>query len=77
MLVGWLLICYAYDAKMLFVGRLITGWSAGLMNVAGPVYIAETTPAKVRGLFGLTFPLAMCLGVVYSYILGMVLVKDY
>lgn len=76
MLVGWLLICYAYDVRMLFIGRFVTGFASGLMNVAGPVYIAETTPPKVRGLFGLTFPLSMSLGVLYSYIIGMMSVSD-
>ena len=70
MLIGWLMICYAQSVQILFAGRFVTGFAAGLLNVAGPVYIAETTPAKTRGLFGLSFSLAMSLGVVYSYIIG-------
>lgn len=74
MLIGWLIILYAQNVLTLFIGRFITGFAGGLMNLVGPIYIAETTTPKIRGLFGLSFPLSMSLGIVYSYVIGKILI---
>jgi len=54
----------------LLAGRFLTGVGAGLANVVTPMYIAEISPAKLRGLFGTFYQLATCAGILLMYILG-------
>ena len=48
--VATLLTCTAGGYAQLIVGRVIYGLGIGFAMHAAPAYIAETTPARVRGL---------------------------
>ena len=47
-LVGWLLIIFAQNAGMLYVGRFITGFS-GSFSMLAPGFIAEICDVEIRG----------------------------
>ena len=53
--VGGILQCASVNLAMILVGRIISGWAIGLMSMSVPVYQAECSHPKMRGLIvGLT-----------------------
>ncbi|KAL9961390.1 hypothetical protein ACROYT_G030315 [Oculina patagonica] len=67
---GWLLISYAPNRSMLYAGRIITGLACGTISLAVPVYIAEIVAARLRGMLGSVNQLAVTMGVLLSYVMG-------
>ncbi|KAJ3495324.1 hypothetical protein NLG97_g3485 [Lecanicillium saksenae] len=51
----------------IYAGRLIAGLGVGQTPVVGPVYIAETAPASIRGVCTCFFTGAVYLGIVLAY----------
>jgi fucose permease len=49
-IIGVILQTSAQNISMFIVGRFIIGLGTGIANVAAPVYVAETAPAKFRAL---------------------------
>jgi len=47
---GALAVCLADSLPVLYAGRLVYGMGIGFAMHAAPAYIAETSPAKIRGL---------------------------
>ncbi|XP_031555263.1 solute carrier family 2, facilitated glucose transporter member 8-like [Actinia tenebrosa] len=68
---GWLLISFAFNHWMLYFGRLITGIGVGMVSMTVPVYIAEMSSAKLRGMLGSVNQLAVTFGLVFAYCMGM------
>jgi MFS family permease len=58
-IIGVILQTAAQNISMFIVGRFIIGLGTGIANVAAPVYVAETAPAKFR---------ALALGLCYTYL---------
>uniref|UniRef100_A0A7S4KNP7 Major facilitator superfamily (MFS) profile domain-containing protein n=1 Tax=Guillardia theta TaxID=55529 RepID=A0A7S4KNP7_GUITH len=56
---------------MLLLGRLVTGFAAGVATVATPMYIAEISPRRLRGFLGSFYQLSCTLGILLSYSLGL------
>ncbi|KAL3187536.1 hypothetical protein MRX96_025043 [Rhipicephalus microplus] len=54
----------------MFVGRVLTGFCCGLVSLAVPVFVADISPAHVRGLLGSGVQLAMTLGVLAVFVSG-------
>ncbi|XP_062004370.1 sugar transporter ESL1-like isoform X2 [Rosa rugosa] len=48
---GWFSIAFAKNAWWLDIGRLLLGFSVGIIYYVVPVYIAEITPKDLRGRF--------------------------
>ncbi|CAG7730150.1 unnamed protein product, partial [Allacma fusca] len=48
---GWILMYFAQNVWMMIAGRLLTGFGGGGYTLAAPVYIAETSEPKYRGMF--------------------------
>jgi MFS family permease len=69
-LTGWSFIIWPAAVEMLIVGRLITGFCGGLFCVASPMYIAEISDIKIRGLLSSFFQLMVVTGILFSYVLG-------
>ncbi|XP_018576515.1 facilitated trehalose transporter Tret1-2 homolog isoform X2 [Anoplophora glabripennis] len=69
-LLGWLLIAFACNTRMILGGRFITGLCVGILGAATSVYIGETSKPKYRGflLAGISF--AVSLGLFLSHLLG-------
>ncbi|KAJ7379390.1 Solute carrier 2 (Facilitated glucose transporter) member 8 [Desmophyllum pertusum] len=67
---GWLLLFFAKNRLMLYSGRIITGLGCGIETVAVAVYIAEISPAHLRGMLGSVNQLAVTLGIILAYLAG-------
>ena len=61
---------------MLIVARLILGLAIGVAAVAAPLYIAESSPLSIRGALVSTYQLAITVGILASYLTGLVIEGD-
>lgn len=70
-IIGWLAISFAKDASFLYMGRLLEGFGVGIISYTVPVYIAEISPQNMRGSLGSVNQLAVTLGIMLAYLLGL------
>ena len=68
--VGTLLMALARGFWVLLLGRAVTGLGVGVSFVVTPVYIAEITPARLRGALGAVFDVSINVGIVLGYVVG-------
>ncbi|XP_050534181.1 facilitated trehalose transporter Tret1-like isoform X2 [Daktulosphaira vitifoliae] len=69
MSLGWIII-YIYnnsDVNMIYLGRLLCGFSVGAITVAVPLYNQEIASDICRGRGGVFLDFMLCLGILYSY----------
>ncbi|MEV0431615.1 MULTISPECIES: sugar porter family MFS transporter [Nocardia] len=64
---------FAPDLWVLVLGRVIGGLGVGVASVIAPAYIAETSPANIRGRLGSLQQLAIVLGIFLSLLVDYVL----
>lgn len=67
---GWLLIIFATNEAMIYVGRFLTGLAGGAFCVAAPLYTSEIAQKEIRGALGGYFQLLLTVGILMSNILG-------
>ncbi|XP_064471392.1 solute carrier family 2, facilitated glucose transporter member 8-like [Ornithodoros turicata] len=67
---GYLSIQALPVPELMFVGRLLSGFSSGMTSVAVPVFISEISPPSIRGALNQTYPLTVATGILLSYVLG-------
>lgn len=72
-IIGWLTISFAKDSSFLYMGRLLEGFGVGIISYVVPVYIAEIAPQNKRGSLGSVNQLAVTIGIMLSYLLGLFL----
>lgn len=60
----------AQGVAVLCLGRFIFGLGCGIATHAGPMYIAEMVPAKLRGVLVSSNEAMMCLGMTIGYTIG-------
>ncbi|KAJ8439748.1 hypothetical protein Cgig2_009572 [Carnegiea gigantea] len=70
-IIGWLVISFSRDVSFLYMGRLLEGFGVGIISYTVPVYIAEIAPQNMRGALGSVNQLAVTLGIMLVYLLGM------
>ncbi|GMY11518.1 sugar transporter ERD6-like 6 isoform X2, partial [Fagus crenata] len=70
-IIGWLAISFAKDVSFLYMGRLLEGFGVGIISYTVPVYIAEISPQNMRGSLGSVNQLAVTLGIMLAYLLGL------
>ncbi|WP_322997146.1 sugar porter family MFS transporter [Castellaniella sp.] len=58
---------------MLSIARLVLGFAVGVAALVAPLYIAESAPAKQRGMLVSIYQLAVTLGILGAYITNFVL----
>lgn len=58
----------AWDFWSLCIFRFIGGLAIGGSSVLGPMYIAEISPAKIRGRLVILFQFNICLGILLAYL---------
>ena len=68
-----LLCVVANGVPTLVAGRFLVGCGIGLTSVGAPMYIAEVSPARIRGTFVSLFQLAVTVGILVSYIVCAIL----
>ena len=67
---GALISGFAPTALVLVAGRIILGLAVGLASVIVPLYIAEMSPADIRGLLVALNQLMITIGILVSYVVG-------
>ncbi|PSR88050.1 Sugar transporter ERD6-like [Actinidia chinensis var. chinensis] len=72
-IIGWLTISFAKDSSFLYMGRLLEGFGVGIISYTVPVYIAEIAPQNMRGSLGSVNQLAVTIGIMLAYLLGLFL----
>ncbi len=63
---------FAHNVEVLVIGRIIGGIGVGIASVIAPAYIAETSPARIRGRLGSLQQLAIVLGIFVSLLVDYV-----
>lgn len=66
---GWLLLIFAKNIYMVFVGRYVWGICGAALCVAVPVYNVEISQLKVRGAMGSMFYGAIIYGIMFANVL--------
>ena len=66
-IVGALWSGFAPDAGMLIAARFFLGIAIGVSSFAVPLYIAEISPARIRGILVSLFQLLITIGIMVSY----------
>mmetsp|Transcript_100339 Transcript_100339/g.323826 ORF Transcript_100339/g.323826 Transcript_100339/m.323826 type:complete len:548 (+) Transcript_100339:106-1749(+) len=69
--VGTLLQGTASDLRTVMAGRLPVGMSIGLLTANAPVYQSEIAPPSLRGMFVSTYQLAVTVGIMLAFLLGL------
>lgn len=67
---AYIMILIADNPYMIFVARFTAGLGGGGVCVIAPMYIGETAEDNIRGVLGSYFNLFICLGIVFSFIVG-------
>jgi len=67
---GGLVQTTAISGPMLIAGRLIAGIGVGITSCAGPAYIAEVAPSKIRGAMVGIYQSNICLAIVGASLLN-------
>ncbi|XP_052856795.1 glucose transporter type 3 [Drosophila gunungcola] len=70
---GWLLTVFAKSIPMLYAGRFVLGMCGGAHCVVVPIYNSEISPIRKRGAMGVLFQGACICGVIYSFMMSIVL----
>eukprot|EP00730_Choanoeca_flexa_P000044 TRINITY_DN10018_c0_g1_i1.p1 TRINITY_DN10018_c0_g1~~TRINITY_DN10018_c0_g1_i1.p1 ORF type:complete len:464 (+),score=82.91 TRINITY_DN10018_c0_g1_i1:75-1466(+) len=58
----------SHSYAVLFIGRLVTGFSVGLLCTTVPLYIAELSPKAVRGTLVTSNQLFICVGILLGFV---------
>ncbi|XP_012254381.2 facilitated trehalose transporter Tret1-like [Athalia rosae] len=67
---AWITVGFSNNIFMLITGRLLSGLCIGLQGPLGPVYVAETSEPRLRGLLLAGISLAIAVGILISHVLG-------
>ncbi|XP_017017642.2 glucose transporter type 3 [Drosophila kikkawai] len=67
---GWCLTTWAQSISMLYAGHFILGMCGGAHCVAVPIYSAEISSVRNRGIMGACFYGACMVGVFYSFLMS-------
>ncbi len=71
--IGSLWSACSHGFEFLIASRFFLGLAVGMSTVAGPMYVAETSPIKYRGFFVGSVQLAITTGIFLAYIVNYVL----
>lgn len=63
---------FSHQIELLIFARILQGIGVGASSVLVPVYIAELSPAKIRGVLVTSFQLMITVGIVMAYGVNMV-----
>eukprot|EP01069_Polyplicarium_translucidae_P010054 Polyplicarium_translucidae@DN3356_c0_g1_i2.p1 len=67
--VGTICCLVSNSFAALFWGRLFVGYGVGITSLVTPMYIAEISPAHVRGSYGTLHQLTICVGIFLSILI--------
>lgn len=66
---------FAPNLEVLILGRIVGGFGVGIASVIAPAYIAETSPARIRGRLGSLQQLAIVSGIFLSLLIDWLLAE--
>ncbi|CAO3618852.1 unnamed protein product [Cunninghamella blakesleeana] len=69
--IGAILLSLSTSSAQFAIGRIFVGIGSGFMTVVISMYIAETTPAKYRGMMGSMLQLFMTIGIFLIQVIGL------
>src|SRR5258708_9305088 len=61
---------FSESVAALVVLRMVAGLGVGAATMVAPLYVSETTPARMRGAFVSIIQLAITIGILVSYLTG-------
>lgn len=67
--VGSVVTAFAWSVPLLVAGRVVLGLAIGVASFAAPLYISEMSPANIRGALVAMNQLAICTGILGSYLI--------
>lgn len=70
-LTGAIVMAVSPAPWMIIVGRVVVGLGVGMASMTSPLYISETSPAKIRGAVGATNGLLITGGQFISYLINL------
>lgn len=70
MLVGWILVGVSKSISLIYVSRVLCGFSYGLSYSVLPMYLAEISSDKIRGSITIILTVMAKCGILYSYLIG-------
>ncbi|XP_043477246.1 uncharacterized protein LOC122508161 [Leptopilina heterotoma] len=68
--IGWIIILFAKSATTLYVARIVGGVSNGLSATTVPMYLAEISPASIRGTVESCAIILMYIAIIFAYGIG-------
>ncbi|XP_015602612.1 facilitated trehalose transporter Tret1 isoform X2 [Cephus cinctus] len=72
-LLGWILIIFATDIRMIYAGRFFVGLGSGMVGAPARVYTSEVTQPHLRGMLTALASVGVSTGVLIEYALGSML----
>ncbi|KAG7210338.1 hypothetical protein KM043_011876 [Ampulex compressa] len=72
-LLGWILIAFATDIRMIYAGRFFVGLGSGMVGAPARVYTSEVTEPHLRGMLTALSSVGVSTGVLIEYALGSML----
>ncbi|XP_066589866.1 facilitated trehalose transporter Tret1-like isoform X2 [Prorops nasuta] len=72
-LLGWILIAFASDLRLMYAGRFFTGLGSGMVGAPARVYTSEVTEPHLRGMLTALSSVGVSVGVLVEYALGSML----
>jgi MFS family permease len=52
--------------------RFLSGMNSGVNSIVAPVFLNDIAPRNLKGVFGTAFQVMLCLGLIFSEVLGLV-----
>ena len=68
---GAIVSAVAQESALLIVSRVVIGFGIGVASAVAPVYISEVAPAGMRGRLVTFFQLAVTIGILVAYLVGL------
>lgn len=72
-LLGWILITFAVDVRMIYAGRFFVGLGSGMVGAPARVYTSEVAQPHLRGMLTALASVGVSTGVLIEYTLGSIL----
>ncbi|XP_049866386.1 facilitated trehalose transporter Tret1-like isoform X2 [Pectinophora gossypiella] len=70
LILGWLLVAFAQNVPMIYIGRLLIGLGSGMVGAPARVYTCEVSQPHLRGMLGALASVGVSTGVLIQYVIG-------
>lgn len=70
LILGWLMVAFAQNVPMIYMGRLMIGLGSGMVGAPARVYTCEVSQPHLRGMLGALASVGVSTGVLIQYVIG-------